>query len=158
MVHQKCVFLFQTFEDVSVGIFQRIATEYGKRYFHSRQNVCAVRRMKATILIVENDRLIRDFVSEALHQTARLFPKLVPSSRNGMTSLGPPSFIAKTKTALWQQTLTPKVSALIYGGGTAESHPHTPQVSTRICWRSSYTVSPPVLGWGDYLQLESDLE
>ena len=73
MVHQKCVFLFQTFEDVSVGIFQRVATvKYGKRYFHSRQNVCAVRRMTATILVVEDDRLIRDLVSEALHQTARL--------------------------------------------------------------------------------------
>src|SRR5215510_1081156 len=63
MVHQKCVFLFQTFEDVSVGIFQRVATvKYGKRYFHSRQNVCAVRRMTATILVVEDDRLIGDWL------------------------------------------------------------------------------------------------
>ena len=42
--------------------------KYGKRYFHSRHNVCSVRRMTATILVVEDDRLIRDLVSKALHR------------------------------------------------------------------------------------------
>ena len=111
MVHQKCVFLFQTFEDVSVGIFQRVAALSTGNAIFIPANVCAVRRMRATILAVEDDRLIRDLVSEALHRDGHQvleacdgapLPKLVPSSRNGMTSLGLPSFIAKTKTALWQ--------------------------------------------------------
>src|SRR5262245_17416846 len=36
MVHQKCVFLFQTFEDVSVGIFQRVAMEVRETLFSFR--------------------------------------------------------------------------------------------------------------------------
>src|SRR5215510_15670005 len=107
MVHQKCVFIFQTFEDVSVGIFQRVATvKYGKRYFHSRQNVCAVRRMTATILVVENDRLIRDLVSKSLHRDGHQVleacdgPPLLSLYRlpaNGMTSLGLPLVYRKKK-------------------------------------------------------------
>ena len=113
--------------------------------------------MTATILVVEDVRLIRDLVSEALHRDGHQvlegcdglpLPKLIPSSRNGMTSLGLPSFIAKTKTACGKQTLTPKVSALIYGDGKAESDQHMPQASTRICCEIQLHCQPTGFGMG----------
>jgi|GEM_PF-2306250 DNA-binding NtrC family response regulator len=69
MVHQKCVFLFQTFEDVKCRNFA--ARSHGKvreTLFPFLAQRCSVRRMTATTLVVEDDRLIRDLVCNPLHR------------------------------------------------------------------------------------------
>ena len=69
MVHQKCVFLFQTFEDVKCRNFAaRSHAKVRETLFPFLAQRCSVRRMTATTLVVEDDRLIRDLVCNPLHR------------------------------------------------------------------------------------------